>query len=60
MEYNKNKNKKKKDNKLINIIKEYELKQNNFDPSKRSPNVFIKKLEIRMKKYYTELYKSYK
>ena len=46
MEYNKNKNKK-PDQKLMNIIKEYELKQNNFDPSKRSPNVFIKKLEIK-------------
>lgn len=59
MEYNKKKNKK-TDKKLINIIKEYELKQNSFDPSKRSPNVFIKKLEIRMKKYYTDLYKSYR
>lgn len=41
-----------------NIIKEYELKQNNFDPSKKSPNFFIKKLEIRMKRYYTDLYRS--
>ena len=45
--------------KLQNIIKEYEQKQNNFDPSKPSSNLFIKKLEIRMKRYYNDLYKSY-
>ena len=44
---------------IANIIKEYELKQNNFDPSKKSPNLFIKKLELRMKRYYTDLYRSY-
>ena len=44
---------------LQNIIKEYEQKQNNFDPSKPSPNLFIKKLEIRMKRYYQDLYNSY-
>ena len=41
------------------IINEYSLKRNNFNPSKPSPNLFIKKLEIRMKKYYKDLYKSY-
>ena len=51
--------KEKKSIKLQNIIKEYEQKQNNFDPSKPSPNLFIKKLEIRMKRYYHDLYKSY-
>jgi hypothetical protein len=52
-------NKEKKSIKLQNIIKEYEQKQNNFDPSKPSPNLFIKKLEIRMKRYYHDLYNSY-
>ena len=51
--------KEKKSIKLQNIIKEYEQKQNNFDPSKPSPNLFIKKLEIRMKRYYQDLYRSY-
>jgi hypothetical protein len=45
---------------LDDIIQEYSLKQSNFNPSKQSPNVFIKKLEIRMKMYYRDLYKSYK
>lgn len=58
MEYNKNRQKNKTDYLLNQIIKEYELKQNNFDPSKKSPNFFIKKLEIRMKKYYRDLYNS--
>ena len=44
---------------LNNILQEYSLKQNNFDPKKPSPNVFIKKLETRMKMYYKDLYKSY-
>jgi len=44
---------------LANILEEYSLKQQNFDPKKPSPNVFIKKLEIRMKMYYRDLYKSY-
>jgi len=44
---------------LANILEEYSLKQQNFDPNKPSPNVFIKKLEIRMKMYYRDLYKSY-
>lgn len=52
-------NKENKSIKLQNIIKEYEQKQNNFDPSKPSPNLFIKKLEIRMKRYYHDLYNSY-
>lgn len=42
------------------IINEYSLKRNNFNPSKPSPNLFIKKLEIRMKKYYKDLYSSYR
>ena len=30
---------------LDNIVEEYSLKQSNFNPSKQSPNVFIRKLE---------------
>jgi hypothetical protein len=41
------------------IIEEYSLKQSSFNPKKPSPNLFIKKLEIRMKMYYRDLYKSY-
>ena len=53
--------KKRKTNKLSlkTIIEEYSLKQNSFNPKKPSPNIFIKKLEIRMKMYYKDLYKSY-
>ena len=54
-----NKDRKKESKELNNILQEYSLKQNNFDPKKPSPNVFIKKLEIRMKMYYKDLYKSY-
>ena len=34
------------------ICKEYSLKRNNFNPTDKSPNNFVKKLEIRMKMYY--------
>lgn len=54
------KNKNSKNKKLVSLLKEYSLKQNNFNPSKPSPNMFIKKLEIRMKMYYNDLYNSYK
>ncbi len=43
---------------LEKILEEYALKQNNFDPKKPSPSIFIKKLEIRMRMYYKDLYKS--
>lgn len=43
---------------LDNIIKEYCLKRNSFHPSNPSPNMFIGKLELRMKKYYNNLYNS--
>ena len=39
------------------IINEYKLKRNSFYPKDNSPNVFMKKLEYRMKHYY-ELYRS--
>ena len=43
----------KKDSTLSNIIKEYRLTQNNFNPDKRSPpNVFLNKLQQRMSYYY--------
>jgi hypothetical protein len=41
---------------LDNIINEYCLKRNSFHPKNPSPNIFIGKLEIRMKKYYNKLY----
>jgi hypothetical protein len=44
---------------LDNILEEYSVKPHNFDPNKPSPNAFMRKLEIRMKMYYRDLYKSY-
>jgi len=40
------------------ISKEYFLKLNFFDPKKNSPNIFMKKLEHRMKYYYNNMYNS--
>ncbi len=40
------------------ILEEYCLKRNSFNPAHPSPNIFIGKLEYRMKKYYNNLYKS--
>jgi hypothetical protein len=37
------------------IYQEYSLKRNNFNPKDKSPNKFVKKLQIRMKMYYEEL-----
>ena len=45
-----------KDNVLDNIIQEYCLKRNQFDPRKTSPDMFNKKLQHRMKLYYNTLY----
>lgn len=45
---------------LKEIEKEYSIKRCNFNPISPSPNKFIKNLEIRMKMYYKEIYKSYK
>ena len=43
-----------------NIIQEYSLKQNLFDPKKiSSPNLFMRKLEKRMDQYYNCLYKTF-
>jgi hypothetical protein len=41
--------------KLNNIIKEYSLIRNQFNPSVKSPNIFMNKLELRMKTYYYNL-----
>ena len=51
--FKKNKN----DNNITinNIINEYSLKRNNFNPNRNSPNKFIVKLEHRMKIYYNDL-----
>ena len=44
-----------------NIIEEYTLKRNLFNPNNRdSPNKFINKLELRYKMYYNSLNKSEK
>jgi len=43
---------------LVEILEEYSLKRNQFDPSRPSPNAFIDKLELRMKVYYNNLYRS--
>ena len=42
---------------LNDILQEYCLKRNNFNPRKSSPNQFVKKLHLRMKHYYNNLYK---
>ena len=40
---------------LEKIISEYRITQNNFNPNKNSPpNLFMDKLEIRMKQYYSK------
>ena len=52
----------KKNKKLLiqDIENEYSIKRCNFNPISPSPNKFIKNLEVRMRMYYKELYKSYK
>ena len=49
--------KKSKNNKKVisDIIKEYSLKRNIFNPSKKSPNIFLTKLQHRMNYYYTNM-----
>ena len=47
----------KKSEVLENILKEYCLKRNLFNPAHPSPNIFIGKLQVRMKQYYNNLYK---
>ena len=39
------------------ILKEYELKRNNFNPTMQSPNLFNNRLNQRMKLYYSSLMK---
>ena len=47
-----------KKNALIKkIINEYKIKMNSFNPKGKSPNIFVNKLEYRMKQYY-DLYNS--
>ena len=46
------------DSRLTEILEEYGLKRNQFDPSRPSPNAFINKLETRMKAYYNSLYRT--
>jgi hypothetical protein len=40
---------------LNNIIKEYSLIRTQFNPKIKSPNIFISKLEHRLKDYYCNL-----
>jgi hypothetical protein len=49
-----------KRNNINNIHNEYCLKRNQFYPVPTSPNLFCVRLEIRMKKYYNDLYNSFK
>ena len=42
---------------LENIQKEYSLKRTSFFTPPISPNLFMGKLELRMKMYYKDLYK---
>jgi len=52
-------NKDKKRSQITNdIIKEYTLKRQSFNPSIASPNIFMNKLERRMGLYYSSLYNS--
>ncbi len=45
-----------KKNILDCIQEEYDLKRSQFDPFKKSPNLFNTKLQHRMKVYYHSLY----
>lgn len=54
------KTKPKDNDNLGNIIEEYCLKRNSFNPARPSPNLFIGKLEVRMRQYYNNLYKNTK
>ena len=47
-----NKKNNKKSNLMQEIVEEYEMKRNNFNPRKKSPNLFTKKLKQRMRLYY--------
>ena len=49
------KSKSEKDEILDNIIQEYCLKRNQFNPRKSSPDLFNKKLQHRMQLYYNTL-----
>tara|TARA_A100001011_G_C14253755_1_gene819107 strand:- start:934 stop:1134 length:201 start_codon:yes stop_codon:yes gene_type:complete len=44
---------KQKKNSLEEILNEYSLKRNNFNPTSTSPNKFVTKLQLRMQLYYS-------
>ncbi len=49
----KSNNKKSNNKQLSDILNEYRLTQNNFNPNKKSPpNIFLNKLQQRMTYYY--------
>ena len=51
----KKKTKKSKQIIMENILKEYQLKRNNFNPTIKSPNHFALRLKYRMRTYYNSL-----
>ena len=54
--YRKKTNNTDRKNKILeDIFKEYQLKRNNFNPTMKSPNHFAKRLNQRMKLYYSSL-----
>ena len=54
MEYNKSSPKNVTNSILSNDSKEFSLKINNFNPMKGSPNLFLTKLEFRLRNYHVE------
>lgn len=45
-------------NRLEEICKEYDLKRNQHFPNEKSPNLFMTKLNMRLKIYYTNCMKA--
>lgn len=54
MEYNKCSPKNVSKTVVTNDDKEFSLKINNFNPMKGSPNLFLTKLEFRLRNYHVE------
>lgn len=54
MEYNNDTSKNLENSELKTTIKERSLKLNNFNPMKDSPNLFMTKLQFRIRHYHVE------
>jgi hypothetical protein len=54
MEYNNDKSKDMKTSEEKTYLKEHSLKINNFNPTKGSPNLFMTKLQFRLRHYQVE------